>query len=376
MKKILISISLPRLITVQTTAILLAVFFVLTCITNTFAQGTLTKPCFDFYGSGRTSFATANESGDNIVWRLRNNGGNGENTVLWGLSASDIPTPGYFDADNIADIAVWRSGAPAYYFIRRSGPSAPPNSMLSIQWGTNGDFPTREADYDGDGRDDPTVVRRVNNRWNWYFLRSSNNTLGAIVFGIGDESLFEDIPLPGADYTGDGRAEIGVIRPNLFGGDSYIIGDSNTGAVALVRQWGEVFTDVYVTGDYVGDNRADFAVWRGITSPLGTGNGFWYIQENGGNNRVIVQFGIPSSQDQINDIPVCGDYNGDGKSDIAVYRYTNNTFYWLNSPSLSSVGGQQFGQPGDLPIAAVKDTAIVSVFSNLTSVRHKETGKH
>src|SRR4028119_1907680 len=104
MKEILISISLPRLITVQTTAILLAVFFVLTCITNTFAQGTLTKPCFDFYGSGRTSFVTANESGDNIVWRLRNNGGNGENTVLWGLSASDIPTPGYFDADNIADI--------------------------------------------------------------------------------------------------------------------------------------------------------------------------------------------------------------------------------------------------------------------------------
>jgi FG-GAP-like repeat len=120
-----------------------------------------------------------------------------------------------------------------------------------------------------------------------------------------------------------------------------------------------------MTGDYLGDNRADFAVWRGFTSVLGTGNGYWYIQENGGSNRIIVQFGIPSSEDQINDIPVCGDYNGDGKSDIAVYRFTNNTFYWLNSPSLTNVGGQQFGQPGDLPVAAVKATAIISAFNSL-----------
>jgi hypothetical protein len=360
--KNLISNSQLRLIRIHTPATLFCVALILICITNAFSQNTQTKPCFDFYGTGRTSFVTANQSGDNIVWRLRNNGSAGESTVFWGLSSTDIPTPGYFDADNIADIAVWRSASPANYFIRRSGPSAPPNSLLAIQWGTAGDFPTREADYDGDGRDDPTVLRRVNNRWNWYFLRSSSNTFGAVVFGIGDETLFEDIPLPGADYTGDGRAEIGVIRPNLFGADAYIIGDSNTGAVTLVRQWGEVFTDVFMTGDYIGDNRADFAVWRGITSPLGTGNGFWYIQENGGNNRVAVQFGIPSSQDQINDIPVCGDYNGDGKSDVAVYRFTNNTFYWLNSPSLTIVGGQQFGQPGDLPVAAVKDTAIISVF--------------
>ncbi|MDQ4123693.1 MAG: VCBS repeat-containing protein [Acidobacteriota bacterium] len=345
--------------------LIIGAVFVLACLINASAQAVAPKPCFDFYGSGRTSFVTANENGNNIVWRLRNNGGTGEETVFWGLSGSDILSPGYFDLDNIADVAVWRDGAPANYFIRRTAPSAPPSGLLTIQWGTTGDFPTREADYDGDGRDDPTVVRRVNNRWNWYFLRSSNNTLGAVVFGIGDGSLLEDVPLAGADYTGDGRAEIGVIRPNLFGGDTYLIGDSNTGAVVMGRLWGELFTDVFMTGDYLGDNRADFAVWRGITSFLGTGNGFWYIQENGGNNRVFVQFGIPSSQEQINDIPVCGDYNGDGKSDIAVYRYTNNTFYWLNSPSLSNVGGQQFGQPGDLPVAALKGTAIISAFSNL-----------
>lgn len=358
------SISQRHSMTSKTSSIVFAIALVVICFTNASAQGAAPKPCFDFYGSGRTSFATVNESGDNYLWRLRNNGGAGEDTVFWGLTATDIPTPGYFDADNRADIGVWREGAQAFYYVRRSAPSAPPSSLLATQWGTTGDFPTREADYDGDGRDDPTVLRRVNGRWNWFVLRSSNNTFAAAVFGIGDGSLFEDVPLPGADYTGDGRAEIGVIRPNLFGGDTYFIGDVNTGAVVLAQPWGELFTDVFMTGDYLGDSRADFTVWRGLISPLGNGNGFWYVQENGGNNRIIVQFGIPSSQEQINDIPVCGDYNGDGKSDIAVYRYTNNTFYWLNSPSLTSIGGQQLGQPGDLPVGAVKATAIISAFSS------------
>jgi hypothetical protein len=155
-----------------------------------------------------------------------------------------------------------------------------------------------------------------------------------------------------------------VVRRSFSGGDTYLIGDSNTGELVLAQQWGNLSTDIYVIGDYLGDNRADFAVRRGIIFvPGASPNGNWYIQENGGNNKIIVQFGIPSSPFQRNDIPVCGDYNGDGKSDIAVYRFTNNTFYWLNSPSVTSVGGQQFGQPGDLPVAALKGaSAIFGVF--------------
>lgn len=352
--------------------LIISAVFVLAGLINASAQGVAPKPCLDFYGSGRTSFAVLGHSGvipvydENIVWRLRNNGGAGENTVLWGLSHRDSATPGYFDSDNRADIAVWRKETPAYYFIRPTAPTTPPNSFLAIQWGTSssgpfgeGDDAQREADYDGDGRDDLTVLRRVDNQWHWYYLRSSNNTFAAVVFG--NAAYPEDHPLPGADYTGDGRADIGVIRrTDGGGGDTYLIGDSNTGALVLAQQWGKFPGDIYVTGDYLGDSRADFAVWRGVNFPNGaTRDGYWYIQENGGNNRIIVQFGIPSTPFQRNDFPVCGDYNGDGKSDIAVYRYTNNTFYWLNSPSLTSMGSQQFGQPGDMPLAGVKWTSPV-----------------
>jgi hypothetical protein len=181
----------------------------------------------------------------------------------------------------------------------------------------------------------------------WYYLRSGNNTLGAVFFGEGNGTPNEDIPLPGADYNGDGRADLVVVRQNEASGDIYFVGDANTGAGILAQQWGEFSTDFYVTGDFVGDARADFAVWRGA----GPGaNGVWFIRENGGTRTVIAPFGIPGPA-ETRDLALCGDYNGDGKDDIAVYRRSNNTYYWLNSPGFTTTGGFQFtGNPG-FPVA-------------------------
>ncbi|MDQ3322626.1 MAG: VCBS repeat-containing protein [Acidobacteriota bacterium] len=323
------------------------------------------KPCFDFSGSGRTSFATTNRApanrdsanGDlatNIVFRILNNGGaqgGGGQTVFFGLSNTDNITPGYYDADNRADIGVYRPSA-ATYFIRPSS-STTANSFQGIQFGLPTDVTGREADYDGDGRDDLTVVRDGGANLTWFFLRSSNGTVGVVNFGLPGFTADNgrgDYPIAGADYNGDGRADLTVIRSNPNGGDTYFVGDANTGALILTAQWGEFDTDFYVVGDYLGDRRADFAVYRAFQ---GGTNGTWFIRENGGGGTVIRQFGLTSLA-SVTDRPICGDYNGDGKQDIAIYRSSNSSFYLLNSPGFDTFTGVQFGQPGDFPVAGLR----------------------
>jgi hypothetical protein len=312
------------------------------------------KPCFDFTGSGRTSFATINRNTTSIIWRILGNGGSQSGNlqiIQFGLSDLDNPTPGYFDNDNRADLGVYRPTSSSY-FVRPST-STTANSFRGVQFGLQTDISGREADYDGDGIDDFTVVRDSGVNLTWFILRSSNNTFAAVSFGLSgftNGNRSGDLPIAGADYNGDGRADITVIRRNADGSSTYFAGDSTTGAPVAVQQWGNFDTDFFVVGDYLGDRRADFAVYR--TFAGGT-NGTWFIQENGGSGRVVRPFGFTSLA-SVTDRPICGDYNGDGKQDIAIYRSSNSSFYWLNSPNFDTFSGIQFGQPGEFAVAGLR----------------------
>jgi hypothetical protein len=309
--------------------------------TNESASGAAQKPCYDFFGTGRTSFSIINSENNVLVWRHYANPTGAYMFFNWGLNnAPDRIAPGYYDNDNRADANVWRPSVGTYYL--RPSTSTIPNTIVPIQWGLSSDFARFEADYDGDGRDDPTVIRRSGGQWQWLILRSSNSTLLVTNFGIGNATASEDIPFAGADYTGDGRADITVLRQNAAGPETYLVGDAVTGNLVLAQTWGEFSTDYYIIGDYLGDSRADFAVWRGFGA--GT-NGVWYIRENGGPGQVTTQFGIPGD-DTVSDTPICGDYDGNGKDDIAVYRSSNKSFYWLTNPAnQASLGGFVFQTP-------------------------------
>ena len=85
-------------------------------------------------------------------------------------------------------------------------------------------------------------------------------------------------------------------------------------------------------------------VWRGL------GDGVWYLLTSSG-TTAYVPFGIPGGPNR--DRPMrAGDYDGDGKTDIAVYRPSTLTF-WVNR-STGGIQTQVWGSPGsnNLPVAS------------------------
>jgi uncharacterized delta-60 repeat protein len=137
-----------------------------------------------------------------------------------------------------------------------------------------------------------------------------------------------------ADFNNDGKAEIAVFRPSDGVWHSLDSFDNSY----TPFQWG-LGTDKLAPADYDGDGRTDKAVFR---------NGTWYIYQSSHNQVRTVQWGSSG------DLPVPGDYNGDGQADIAVYRPSNGTWYISYSnpvqPGNVATAAFTFGISTDIPV--------------------------
>lgn len=141
---------------------------------------------------------------------------------------------------------------------------------------------------------------------------------------------------PRFDFDGDLKDDFAVYRA---GGTPtapsywHILLSSSNAYVGVQFGAGE---DRIVPADYDGDGSTDVAVWRPAT-------GTWYTSQDPAINYGAFQWGISG------DIPLPGDFDGDGKSDCAVFRPADGVWYIRNSFDNSFVA-RQFGTGADKPL--------------------------
>ena len=304
--------------------ITLAVFALTTA---SFAQLSLRK-ALDIDGDGKADYTVFRPS-NNVWFSLLSNGGISIQT--FGLANEDFVTPGDFDGDNRGDIAVWRDTTGIWFRLNSSD-----NTFSAVAFGISGDEPVAR-DYDGDGKTDVAVVRRSNGNMIWYVLRSSDQ--GFIGFQFG---LSSDFTAPG-DYDGDGKFDFAVQRPGATPTSQSIFFAALSNGGIEVIPWG-ISNDLVAPGDYDGDGKTDYAVVREGSTP--DSNLVWFIRNSSDGGFTAVTFGLTGS-----DLLVQNDYDGDGRTDIAVWRNDTGQFFVLNS-SNGSLSSNQWGSPNDFPTAS------------------------
>jgi hypothetical protein len=200
------------------------------------------------------------------------------------------------------------------------------------------------ADLDGDGLSDLVVWRPGTGTWSWVL-----SSKGYVDDGLGTKqwgnSGLGDVPLLG-DIDGDGKADLIVWRAST--GTWYWLtsasGYSYTSMASI--QWGNGgLGDIPLVADFDGDGRVELAVWR-----ASWGTWYWLTSSSGYQSAEGVQWGNSG----LGDRPIAGDVDGDGQDDLALWRASTGTWYWLTSTTgytYSTAGSKQWGNLGlgDLP---------------------------
>jgi len=234
----------------------------------------------------------------------------------------------------IAKPGVFRSG---FYWLQdvdgNTQFNAPPDRAFAFG-GVAGDIPIT-GDWNGNGNIKVGVYRSSNGLFILDYDGDGVLTSADKVYNLGVGTQAGDVPVIG-DWNGDGRSKVGLFRQGFF----WILDTNGNGVFEQgtdqTRAFGGVAGDIPVVGKWSYQYGASqIGLFR---------QGFYWILDTNGNG-IIDNVNLPGGDKAFayggiaGDVPVVGDWSGDGLTKVGVFRMG---FYWV----LDANGNNQFDGTG------------------------------
>lgn len=243
-------------------------------------------------------------------------------SILNNVNSSDllIPVPSDYDGDAKTDIALFDRNDGTWHILASSA-----GNTINPQYWCNvlGEIPL-PADVDGDGKTDSCCYNAYDHRWPSYPSTTRSYTTITFPTSPGDITVHSDV-------NGDKKADnlaykptLGIYEVRLSACEGASLPGSTCGnSITTLKVKVGGLTSRAVPADYDGDGKIDLATWT-------PGDGKWDIvfSKDLPSNEInpsikTINLGSPGC------IPVPGDYNGDGKSEPAVYDQSSSKFVIL-----------------------------------------------